>query len=421
MNALTATTTATKTRLSQLVLLALTSLLAALALAHPAQAADTTAKQVTSGPTAGPSIIGGYYPHASQWPWMAALLDRTKSGSDYYRHQCGGALIHARLVLTAAHCVTNDGSRIAASNLEVVLGKRRLSVAGGEHIGISRIVIHPQYNSHNLSHDLALLHLSSPSAYTPAPLAHPSMTVYQGHVVTAMGWGKVQGQGDYYSVHSDDLKAIDLAIWSDANCTAAGATTQDAVFYRGFHGDSMICAGYSNSSETTCNGDSGSPMMIPDAAGTWRLLGMVSWGGIGCPGGWSPSVFAWTQGPAMYSFITQGIAEAGQAPQPGSPSASPTGLTLSGVRLSRTRVRAGRRLVVGFNTTAGGTVSLRISRAGRSLGAWTARVSAGGNRVSLVTRNGGRRFRRGNYRMVVQVTSGGVRSNPVLLGFRVVR
>ena len=150
MNALTATTTATKTRLSQLVLLALTSLLAALALAHPAQAADTTAKQVTSGPTAGPSIIGGYYPHASQWPWMAALLDRTKSGSDYYRHQCGGALIHARLVLTAAHCVTNDGSRIAASNLEVVLGKRRLSVAGGEHIGISRIVIHPQSVIHSL-------------------------------------------------------------------------------------------------------------------------------------------------------------------------------------------------------------------------------------------------------------------------------
>ena len=48
-------------------------------------------------------IVGGTNANAGDAPWQVALS--TRSGSDIFQSQfCGGTLINANWVLTAAHC-----------------------------------------------------------------------------------------------------------------------------------------------------------------------------------------------------------------------------------------------------------------------------------------------------------------------------
>lgn len=49
-----------------------------------------------------PKVIGGQFPPLGAVPWQVGLL----SSDD--RHHCGGALISSRLVLSAAHCISDD-------------------------------------------------------------------------------------------------------------------------------------------------------------------------------------------------------------------------------------------------------------------------------------------------------------------------
>ena len=48
------------------------------------------------------SVVGGIDSEKNAWPWLAALLRPSNSGSGQY---CGASLISETHVLTAAHCV----------------------------------------------------------------------------------------------------------------------------------------------------------------------------------------------------------------------------------------------------------------------------------------------------------------------------
>jgi hypothetical protein len=306
---------------------------------------------------------------------------------------------------------------MAPSQIEIVLGKRRLSVPGGEHIAVQHVQVHPAYmNPRRFSHDIALLYLARPSAQTPAALGSPSTRLYQGNVVTAMGWGLVQGNSPYGTHHADDVKAVDLGVWGDAAC--AGSSVGG-----GYDPATMICAGWADTADTICNGDSGGPLMYVDAAGTWRLIGVTSWVKTGC-GGYAPSGWAWLGNASIYSMIYNGIVSAARLG--GSTSSSNTDantaptLRLSRVALTRMIVRRGGTLGIRYSASSGGRVVMQYTRGGRNVGrAWTASARAGRNSLSLPARNRGRALARGSYGLTVQVVSGPNRSNPVRLAFRV--
>ncbi len=421
---------------------------ATLGVAAPAQAATE--------PAGGTDIIGGYTPHPDQWPWMAALLDSARGTGDYAQQFCGGALIHPRVVLTAAHCVVDGSSKRvrSTSGFTVMLGKRTLSAAGGEHLPVTRIDVHPRYGAVNgYDHDLALLHLGGSSAQTPATLIGTGVSVPHASTVTTMGWGRVYSGG--YTQHSDDLKALDTAVWSDDQCAAAGVNDTDRRWYSSIYDpNTMICAGYSDSADSTCQGDSGSPMMIPDTSGTWRLLGMVSWGGIGCYGQTSPSVYAWLGARDMDAFVRDGIQAAqtssvigsGQpgsvtsgAPSgttgtssstttaPGSGTAPAGGARPSGVPavtlralLGRTVIGRGRSIPVRVTASQAGTLTATVMRRSVKVASWTVKVNrAGAVSFSLPGRANGRPLRRGAYsvRMVLRGADG--TSAAVVRSFRV--
>jgi secreted trypsin-like serine protease len=307
------TRTATANRLTRLavtVAVAVATLPMALL---PAQAADAAkAKNVRA------SIVNGYQPHDSQWPWIAAILNKTRAGTDWDRHFCGGTLVSPTVVLTAAHCLSKDGVVTSASSLQVALGKRKLSAPGGEHIDVAAVAVHPSYGTSGHRFDVALLYLRQPSAMTPATLLASDVSIPRGTSATVMGWGALYKGGP----SPDDLQAVDLAVWSDSDCAGAGYTAEQRQRHASsYDPQTMICAGDFSSGKISCYGDSGGPVMVVDGSGTWRLIGVVSFDIGECAGYYNPDIYAWVHGPTLQQWVTAGIARAGAYAAPAAPAA----------------------------------------------------------------------------------------------------
>jgi len=210
-----------------------------------------------------PLIIGGDSAEAGQFPWAAALFI---DGAWF----CGGTLISAGHVLTAAHCV--DG----AWYVDVQLGS--VDVGGSEDsimVTSFNFEIHPDWNPMTLSNDIAIITLPDELEFTDyiSPICLPTAEdkVDPGDLVTIIGWGK---QSDTGSV-SSSLQFVQVPVLSEDVC--------EGVY--GDLGPGVGCV----QGPSTCNGDSGGSIMSPvetkdgDQGKIWRQSGIVSFGSsLGC-------------------------------------------------------------------------------------------------------------------------------------------
>nr|CAD7404730.1 unnamed protein product [Timema cristinae] len=103
-------------------------------------------------------VIGGKPIMMSEYPWLAALFRRRKL-------ICGGTLLTDRHVLTAAHCVGRP-----SNELTVELSAHELGMTGPtltQTRRVSAVLRHPGFRpGGNFNHDLALLRLSTPVAFS---------------------------------------------------------------------------------------------------------------------------------------------------------------------------------------------------------------------------------------------------------------
>ncbi|XP_055016275.1 elastase-1-like [Boleophthalmus pectinirostris] len=182
-------------------------------------------------------VVGGEVAKPNSWPWQISL--QYKSGSSFY-HTCGGTLIRRGWVMTAAHCVDSyKRNNLISRTWRVVLGDHNINSNEGreQYMSVSRVHIHPRWNSNNVAgYDIALLLLSSEATlnnYVQLGVLSPSGQVLpHNNPCYITGWGRTQTGGSL----SANLKQAYLPSVDHKTCSSSG-------WWGSTIKDTMVCAG----------------------------------------------------------------------------------------------------------------------------------------------------------------------------------
>ncbi|MFF3916096.1 S1 family peptidase [Streptomyces sp. NPDC001852] len=229
-------------------------------------AAAATALFASPTASAAPQpIVGGTTTTTAAYPFVMQITDA--SGSQF----CGGTLVAANKVVTAAHCMAGE----SADNVRVVGGRTNLNGTDGTVSKVSKIWVNPDYTDATNGHDVAVLTLATSMPYKPVSYVSASQTdVYAaGATARILGWGTTSENGS----SSNQLRTATVPLVSDSSCKSSYGTD--------FVQSDMVCAGYSSGGVDTCQGDSGGPLLIGGV-----LAGITSWG-EGCAEAGYPGVY----------------------------------------------------------------------------------------------------------------------------------
>lgn len=241
-----------------------------------------------------PRIVGGV-DVVTPAPSVAMLIYQG-TNSRYYG--CAGTLISPTRVITAGHCVDD---RIPVA---VILGRTKITDAGGEVHAVASIAIHPRYSVHTLENDIAVITLDVASAFPPVPLATKSMlaSLTYDSELTVQGWGYTDSN---FLDPSDVLKQAVVRYIPRYVCNSS-------LFYDKLIGPGMICAGFIEGGTDSCGGDSGGPLTLKFQQGQY-LLGTVSWGASdSCGQAHRPGVY--TDLTYYQTWIQQEVYDTGSLP-----------------------------------------------------------------------------------------------------------
>ncbi len=281
-------------------------------------------------PALQPRIIHGD-PATGDFRFLVALLssDALDGGLPFDSQFCGGTLTSPTTVVTAAHCVVEEGAHTASGPEELVVGFGRDLNAPMRLVRVSGVVANPAYLKSDSAADIAVLTLASPVTDVPplaavSPLEAAALTAAGIHVTTA-GWGNTSASSDKYP---NSLRQAEMVVFPVSNCGNGYNYTVSGLSFEGWGRADvdpkvMLCAaGVSRGMQVdTCEGDSGGPLIAGTGAAA-RLVGIVSWG-ADCDSGTSG---VYTRVSATYEFLLAHGAIAPIAPPTGSPTVSAAAL-----------------------------------------------------------------------------------------------
>lgn len=255
-------------------------------------------------------MIGGDVTMAELWPGIVALGAESPTGDQAF-YFCGGILLDARTILTAAHCLDDavqdensnhwyydfGGARrwplIVFSNVDDLSEDDPRMVArviGGEAIEVpgQEYEVDPVGNQLN---DIAYLKLSKDLPGPYARLAGDSIAdpTFEGHLLWAAGFGTTDANNmtltPFNSARGENRTRAASRQLLDAIVQYKPQNVCSRAMGSGIDSRSHICAGWDDGAHDSCQGDSGGPLTVLDGEGCPVVVGLTSFGAeCGMPG-----------------------------------------------------------------------------------------------------------------------------------------
>ncbi|KAG9347779.1 hypothetical protein JZ751_003794 [Albula glossodonta] len=226
-------------------------------------------------------VVGGENASPNTWKWQVSLQFDSSSYQEYY-HICGGTIVDAFYIMTAAHCILSYDP----SHYRVVTGEYNLyEYDGSEQFSmVEQIILHPGWTGDlGNGNDIALLKLVNPlydnGFIQIADLPGEGHVLPHDYPCTITGWGLLATGGSVPAI----LQQATLPVVEHAVCSTG-------EWWGTLAKKTMVCAG-GDGKAAGCQGDSGGPLTcLTD--GVLRVHGVVSYGpGGNCNTYRKPTVF----------------------------------------------------------------------------------------------------------------------------------
>jgi trypsin len=278
-------------------------------------------------PRAAMSVVGGHAASISRFPFQVALYD-PELGRLATGFLCGGVIVDATHVITAAHCLvgTADSPARVSKEMVVLAGSTSLDRPDPESVRDPAISVSmdPHYNPVTNDYDIGVVTLARPlwagttapsasgaSPIAPLPIDRAAAESYgepdasPSILATVSGWGDTNPAPAGAFRYPSALRANTVPLVSEPLCQEQYAAIEQAITPR------MLCAGSSRPRADSCYGDSGGPLVVDRDSPArppedYVLVGLVDFGN-GCAQPGFAGVYTRIADPAIAHFIASEI------------------------------------------------------------------------------------------------------------------